>query len=380
MLCFLGWNALTSQSKWQSGLFLGGANYQGDLLEQQAPLMKETGYALGLINRFRFSDHFSARAHFMIGKISGSDLNSEENSGRRNRNFSFNSQIGEFALALEYEPFATRKDSTSSKRLLSPFVYLGIGAYRANPTNTFETRLGNEFLAKINTDQSESTNDIQPMIPLGGGVKFNLSRRFVLGMELGTRIVFDDYLDGVSVSASEEHNDWYWFGGVNVGVRFLPKDVDRDGIADKYDECPEIMGLEATQGCPDADFDGIADQADWCPNSFGDAALNGCPDADGDGIADVFDDCPNSFGEEGTAGCPDSDDDFIADHIDDCPHLAGTIIGKGCPLFDANSDGNLSSELEYRQFPYPNTMKEVVKQQEAFWWIKKPEIWTYFQW
>ena len=50
------------------------------------------------------------------------------------------------------------------------------------------------------------------------------------------------------------------------------------GVADKDDDCPNVAGLAALAGCPDADSDGVADKDDTCPNEAGVAALNGCPE------------------------------------------------------------------------------------------------------
>jgi hypothetical protein len=36
--------------------------------------------------------------------------------------------------------------------------------------------------------------------------------------------------------------------------------TDGDGIADKDDACPDVFGLAALKGCPDADGDGVTDK------------------------------------------------------------------------------------------------------------------------
>ena len=67
------------------------------------------------------------------------------------------------------------------------------------------------------------------------------------------------------------------------------------------------------------------------PFIFGLVELKGCPDSDSDGIADKYDDCPNKAGVAEFNGCPDTDDDGIQDDYDDCPKLAGPINNNGCP-------------------------------------------------
>lgn len=79
-------------------------------------------------------------------------------------------------------------------------------------------------------------------------------------------------------------------------------DADRDGVFDRYDDCPatpaSAAGLVDIHGCPvDADFDAVPDYLDSCPNTPTGAMVdpNGCPrDSDGDSIPDGLDDCPDS--------------------------------------------------------------------------------------
>ena len=108
-------------------------------------------------------------------------------------------------------------------------------------------------------------------------------------------------------------------------------DSDGDGIVDDEDECPEVPGVISAQGCPDADGDGIVDEEDECPELAGIEKYNGCPDTDGDGIIDPEDECPNDAGIKELKGCPDTDGDGIADNEDKCPTIPGVDSNKGCP-------------------------------------------------
>jgi len=101
-------------------------------------------------------------------------------------------------------------------------------------------------------------------------------------------------------------------------------DLDKDGIKDAADACPnkpeDEDGFEDVDGCPDLDNDkdGILDKKDACPmhaediDGFEDE--NGCPDVDNDkdGILDIQDRCPllaeTVNGIEDADGCPESKD------------------------------------------------------------------------
>jgi len=106
-------------------------------------------------------------------------------------------------------------------------------------------------------------------------------------------------------------------------LRRSMQDVDKDGVADDADLCPEGAedpdGFEDADGCPDYDndFDGIYDQFDECPNEREDfdgyEDKDGCPDPDndGDGVPDQADKCPNKPETlnqyKDDDGCPDQE-------------------------------------------------------------------------
>ena len=129
-------------------------------------------------------------------------------------------------------------------------------------------------------------------------------------------------------------------------------DRDGDGIADQFDQCPDVRenynGFEDLDGCPDdpdTDHDGIPDSRDACmlepEDKDGYLDDDGCPDLDNDadGIPDAKDKCPNQAedrdGFEDADGCPDDDNDkdTVADVNDECPNTPGQPNGvrPGCP-------------------------------------------------
>ncbi|MCE9540354.1 MAG: DUF5723 family protein [Bacteroidetes bacterium] len=130
--------------------------------------------------------------------------------------------------------------------------------------------------------------------------------------------------------------------GINLMFGRKGLDKDKDGIADKKDDCPEIAGLKELKGCPDKDNDGISDKNDLCPDEFGSVMQNGCPDKDGDGVSDKSDECPEQSGLSEFKGCPDKDKDGVIDKEDMCPEEKGLPELKGCP----DKDGDKISDKE----------------------------------
>lgn len=194
------------------------------------------------------------------------------------------------------------------------------------------------------------------------GVKYDISRRISVFIELNTLLATTEELDGAAI---DRKNDKFAGGrvglfiklggekdsdgdgvpdskdecpdtprGVKVDEKGCPLDTDNDGIPDYLDDCPDVPGLPEFNGCPDTDGDGIPDYLDACPDLPGPKDLNGCPDTDGDGVIDPYDLCPDT--PPGVVvdehGCPvDTDGDGLPDYIDQCPDEYGPMEYMGCP-------------------------------------------------
>jgi len=183
------------------------------------------------------------------------------------------------------------------------------------------------------------------------GIKFLVSEQVSLNLTGGTHHPLSDYLDDVAAGSSDD-SYYSFFVGFSLSP-FVSVDNDEDGVANRYDVCPDVAedfdGFEDDDGCPeeDNDVDGIKDELDLCPNEAEDydgfEDLDGCPDLDNDfdGILDIYDKCKNAKedfdGFEDNDGCPDSDNDGdgIIDSLDKCPDEPETLNGindfDGCP-------------------------------------------------
>ncbi len=199
---------------------------------------------------------------------------------------------------------------------------------------------------------------IDPSLHIGGGYTFFGDNSFgTINGGAGVTFWFNEFI-GLSLASTYKHN----FGERNypntdnpdspihfqhtagLTFKFGGKDTDKDGIYDKYDDCPEVFGLKQFKGCPDTDGDGIMDKEDDCPEIAGLAEFKGCPDTDGDGIADKDDDCPTVAGLAAFKGCPDTDGDGIVDSADKCPTVKGPKENAGCPWPDTDGDSVLDKD------------------------------------
>ena len=221
------------------------------------------------------------------------------------------------------------------KSLISPFIELGVGV--AGYTHGS----GNDLLQNNRIDATGA--DL--LIPIGAGLKFQLSENVAFQYKFVYNFTNNDFRD-FKVSSDGGANDVFAEHSLSFIFSFgKGKDTDNDGIADKYDKCPDTpAGVKVTSsGCPiDSDNDGVADYLDKCPTVAGLAKFDGCPDTDNDGIQDSEDKCPTVAGIAKFNGCPDTDNDGIQDSEDKCPSVAGLPQFSGCP--DSDNDGVQDSE------------------------------------
>jgi len=184
------------------GVFAGGANYIGDLNDKP---YKRTKPAVGLSLNYEVSDRVMLRSGLMLGRVEGGDAFSGSTFLKQNRNLRFQSGITEFNLLGEITAFNLYNIRWS------PYAFAGIAVYHFNPYVT-DSAGGKVFLQPLGTEGQGLTSypDRKPYaltqlaIPFGGGIKYNVNDNIRLGLEVGMRRLFTDYLDDVSTTYADE--------------------------------------------------------------------------------------------------------------------------------------------------------------------------------
>ncbi len=340
LLCMIPTILFSQNHLWEGGVALGGINYTGDLAKTSLPHSKETHPWLSFYISRQLKPNLSLQGHFGTGEISGDDRNYED---RKLRSFYFTTQITELHFRLQWYPFV-RPGATKPR--ITPYGFAGLGLFHLSPKATLNRAKLPNLREAIEFDQNNLPAKIQPALPFGGGLEWNLNQRMKIGLEASLRLTTTDYLDGVSQAGNPEGNDWYGTMALTFGYKFGESDLDKDGVVDYKDACPNLPGPVTLDGCPDTDLDGIADINDLCPMESGSFAMGGCPDRDNDGIADRDDQCPDTAGLIQRRGCPasDADSDGIPDNEDPCPLQPGPPERQGCPPIDSDEDGLLDED------------------------------------
>ncbi len=332
---------LTGQATWEMGVMGGITAYAGDLNEYfyYDYKVREIGY--GLLLRRNFGPVFALRLNYLGGKIAGDESHFSDPFWRAERAFKFTSAFHEGSLLLEWDILGyRRRNGWRFRKILSPYVFAGAGYnYFRTRTDYNDSYTPNPIVPseRILADKQAPVPPPTLVLHFGGGLKWDIHRYWILGLEMGMRPVFSDYLDGVSIAGISGNRDWFAFAGITLTQRIREVDSDRDWIPNRRDKCPLSPGPPKYRGCPDADADGIVDDYDECPFVPGVPSARGCPDADGDGLQDSLDLCPLIAGPVSACGCPDRDADHIPDMEDHCPDLPGLHHLDGCPDVDGDS-------------------------------------------
>ncbi len=237
---------------------------------------------------------------------------------------------------------AYKLDATISKR-----------QYDNRPKDNY-SKLLSEFFTK-----ETKTNAIKSNLPTAFhfNADWNFNNKFYLNLDTNFDIANNEKGNSIENTYSltpRYETKWFSayiplsmreFSGFNAGLGFRagPLYVGSGSVitnlfSDKSKGADVYVGLKIPifhSRLKDVDSDGVYDKFDNCPNEFGVAENGGCPwgDTDGDGVKDNVDKCPKVAGAKENAGCPwgDADGDGITDNVDKCPKVAGVKENNGCP-------------------------------------------------
>ena len=173
-------------------LYGGATNYQGDLQDKRYTF--DQAHAAGGIGvNYDLNHRLSIRTTLIAGRLSADDKYGRN----RVRNLNFMSNLTEAQLGLQYHFFPL------GEHALTPYAFAGLAMYRFNPY-TYDTSGTKYYLRDLSTEGQGfiAGKDYYKLtalaIPFGGGVKLSLSDNINVGLELGFRKLFTDYIDDVS--------------------------------------------------------------------------------------------------------------------------------------------------------------------------------------
>ena len=198
------------------GVFLGGANYIGDI--GATYFVYPENPAFGLVYRWNRTTRYSLRANAVIMNIKKSDY-SPADFARFNRRYRFENEIMEFSTGVEINFYNFNLHGNDKK--IAPYLFLGAGFIRYDL-----------FYHDPNTLQTEEYGKGGGItLPAIIGAKVNVSPFVVIGLEVGVRYTLTDNLDGSAPETEDiltndikfgnlNNNDWYVFTGLTISFTF----------------------------------------------------------------------------------------------------------------------------------------------------------------
>ena len=186
--------------KGEFGITLGAAHYFGDLNTRVG--LNRPKPAFGAFFRKQFGNYVGVRLSAHYAQLGYSDTYSK-NEYQQTRNLSFNTNIWEIALQGDFNFFKFIPDDPYYA--FTPYITLGVGVFTYDPYALANGE--KEYLRPLGTEgQLIGYNGRKPYstlalcIPLGVGLKYNISEKINFSIEVAHRFTMTDYLDDVSTT------------------------------------------------------------------------------------------------------------------------------------------------------------------------------------
>jgi hypothetical protein len=178
------------------GITAGAAHYFGDLNTRAG--LNRPKPAVGAFFRKQFGNYIGLRVAAHYAQLGYSDTYSK-NEYQKVRNLSFNSNIFELGIQGDFNFFKYVPGDPFHS--FTPYVTLGVGVFTYDPYAYLD---GNKvFLRPLGTEGQaagigKEYSTMAVCIPFGVGIKYSLSEKVNLSVEICQRFTTTDYLDDVS--------------------------------------------------------------------------------------------------------------------------------------------------------------------------------------
>ncbi len=197
--------SLTSNAQFiEFGAGVGSFNYVGDL--NAYPRIGQSSLGGQALYKLNFSEFATVRFSLAYGKVQGDD-GIPVDALAEQRLHSFEQDIFELSTIAEYHFLDFRGPDTYIS--WSPFIFMGFGVLKLGSPDMTNAQF----------------SELQPVIPMGLGIKKEIAKQFCLGIEVGARKTFFDYLDGIGDGeqiikdyqyGDPVTNDWYFFTSISL--------------------------------------------------------------------------------------------------------------------------------------------------------------------
>jgi hypothetical protein len=195
------------------GFSVGASNYLGEFGGGEgtarsfvADLEFEfTRWTIGGFYRYRVSPKIATKISLNYIRLSGDDAKSD-NPARSARNLNFKNDMFELLVNGEYYIYKVNDVGRTGRYSTDFNLYLfgGLGLFYSSPKGR---TVGGEWVSlKPLQTEGVSYNSLNFAIPLGIGFYYTLERKYRLGLEIGWRTTFTDYIDDASTVYANDYD------------------------------------------------------------------------------------------------------------------------------------------------------------------------------
>lgn len=191
-------NFCTAQG-WEAEVMVGASGYNGDLT-QKVITLQTIRPAANVNIKYNLDNTIILRAGIAWLNVAGDDKYNKQADLKR-RNLNFKSSIWEATLCAEVNLIEPELFYSY------PYLFGGVGLIHFNPytydkdnKKTYLQPLGTEGQGIPGYPNRKPYSLTQLCLPVGGGWKFNVNKKYDIIYEFGYRFLFTDYLDDVSTT------------------------------------------------------------------------------------------------------------------------------------------------------------------------------------
>ncbi len=216
-LCFL---SARPQKSADIGIRIGAAAYWGDI--ENVDYSKSITPLYGVLGRYNFNKRMSVRGQLVTGNLKaygtiegislGEPKDDENNRFDRvtDNSYNFKRAIQTFEAIFEFN-FMDYQMGSLKKDRFTPFLSLGLGGlFSGFPRRGTFILKPQDFQPWLDKNENK-TNDsyiFTPIIPIGFGIKYNLTKRLGACVELCVRKTFSDNIDNLIDPVRVQNIDW----------------------------------------------------------------------------------------------------------------------------------------------------------------------------
>lgn len=190
-----------------AGVFI----YQGDLTPKRTGSYRNLKPAVVLSAAYIMSTSFSVRFNVSAGSLRGDETKYEIPEYRKFRAFTFRSPLLELSPQLVWNPLG----KNYAVKGFSPYFFSGVAInflriqrdYSGYDPAYFGD--GSNIPQRIAEDEQQRLPRVRLAIPVGAGMRYNISNSIAVNVETTYRFLSTDYLDGFSQAANPEKNDHF---------------------------------------------------------------------------------------------------------------------------------------------------------------------------